>query len=1175
MPSKDKIIGFLDSYQDGHACGWALNADSPEAAVDIEILRDDKVIASGKTGHARPDLEKINPVIKNQGFVIKIANLEKFSTDTALTARDALSKKKLEGIFLLPADPSLSLKKDAESHYLSGKQFFESKDWKSAESAFKQALGSGCDKKDTHWLLAVAITRMGRTWESLHYYKAAHEADPKNVEKLLELSRTQERMEYTEDAVVSLRKLCTLDPKNPDHYYALGCNLRKTGDINGSEAAYAKAANFDRSLNIKKFGIGAFHARRGAWAEAITDYRDEITKQGNTNPALFYRLGMAYEKMYLWNEAIQYYKQAVALDGCDHYWHYRLGLCLERRGLWHEAAEALHNAAKRNEKFEPSLYAKAGELFAKANEFEKSSSVYIQSRVLDKDYGIDASKDRLNEGFRATNDYTEFYRNNLLDTHSILYESYHGASISCNPYAIFKALIDNPDFSGWTHVWVINERNRIPNELRSLPNLIFVKKESDLYRFYLTTCKYLINNSTFPTYFMRKPEQVYLNTWHGTPQKTLFKDIHEGNFGHKNIARNFLHCTHIIAPNLHTESVLFAGNDIAEIYPGEILRTGYPRIDLMLNATGETKSSILKKLSINNRKPVVLFAPTYRENQTDADVFQLQADIESLVSAEYTLLFRGHYFVEEKLSKVKSSAQVVPQEIDTCELLSVVDILITDYSSIYFDFLPKKKPIVFYVPDYDKYKAERGLYFERSSLPGATFDTVETTKNHIQKILKQEKSALHTNHKNCLKQFSKHEDGTSTQEVISAIFNTAKKPTADRPKKNLLFFAGAFIPNGITSSFVNLIKSIDTNKYSITVAIDPAGVLSNPDRIEQINRILPNVAVVARCGRMNITIEEKWIAAKLGSSYTLDTEALMRPYQESYRREFLRTFGYAHFDSIINFEGYSQFWTSLLGLGPTNLNVKKTIYLHSNMHEEMKTRFPNLRSIISFYNFYDGLISVSSNVRQENLEALTDRFTIPPSKFRYVRNTLLPNDIVEKSKEHEPCHDLPWPSESTYTYLTLGRLSPEKDHEKLIRAFKTVHTLNEKARLVIAGQGPLRSYLESLIRKLELVDYVFLAGQQLNPFPLFAKADCFVLSSNHEGQGMVLLEAMTLGKPIVSTDVSGPRSVLEDGYGMLVENTVTALADGMRKIPMSKEQFKRFDATSYVKTAMNQFYQEI
>lgn len=1175
MSSKDKIIGFLDSYQDGHVYGWALNTDSPESPVEIEILRDDKIIALGKTGLARSDLEKINPVIKNQGFVIKIENLEKLAIATNLTAREASSKKILESALTLPADPSLSLKKNAESHYVSGKQFFDLKDWKSAEFELKEALGSGCVEKDIEWLLAVTITRLGRTWESLHYYKSAHEADPKNVEKLLELSRTQERMENTGDAIQSLRKLCTLDPKNPDHYYALGCQLRKIGDIEGSELAFTKVAGLDRSLNIKKFGIGAFHARRGAWAEAITDYRNEVTKQGHTNPALFYRLGMAYEKMYLWNEAIQYYKQAIALDGCDHYWHYRLGLCLERCGLWSEAAESIHNALKRNEKFEPSLYVKAGELLAKSGQLEKSITAYAQSRILDKNYGIDTSKDRLNESFRVTNDYTEFYRSNALDAHSILYESYHGASISCNPYAIFKALVNNPDFSNWTHVWVINDRNRIPAELRGCSNLVFVKKESDLYRFYLTTCKYLINNSTFPTYFMRKPDQVYLNTWHGTPQKTLFKDIHEGNFGHKNIARNFLHCTHIIAPNAHTESVLITGNDIAEIYPGKILRTGYPRIDLMLNATSVTKSTILKKLNITNRKPIILFAPTYRENQTDADVIQLQADVEKLASSEYTLLFRGHYFVEEKLSKVKTSAQVVPQEVDTCELLSIVDLLITDYSSIYFDFLPKKKPIVFYVPDYEKYKAERGLYFDRASLPGATFDSVDTTKNHVHNLLKQEKSALHANHEACLKQFSKYEDGAATQEVISAIFDTSKEHKHVSHKKNLLFFAGAFIPNGITSSFINLIKSIDSSKYSITVAIDPAGVLSSTDRIEQINRLLPYAAVIARCGRMNITIEEKWIATKLSSSYSLNTEALMRPYQESYRREFLRTFGYARFDSIINFEGYSQFWTSLLGLGPTDLNSKKTIYLHSNMYEEMRTRFPNLRSIISLYNFYDSLISVSANVRQENLDALIERFSIPPSKFRYVQNTLLPNEIFEKSNEHEACHDLPWPSESTYTYLTLGRLSPEKDHEKLIQAFKIVHDLNEKARLVIAGQGPLRSHLESLIRKLDLVDYVFLAGQQVNPFPLFAKADCFVLSSNHEGQGMVLLEAMTLRKPIVSTDVSGPRSVLEDGYGMLVENNIAALADGMQNISISNEQFKRFDATAYVKAAMNQFYQEI
>lgn len=1177
MSQNKPTIGFIDTIENDYAYGWAVDLEAPSENITVEVLCNNHIVGSGKTGAYRSDLEKINPSIKNSGFRIKVVYDKKASAELTFVARKLGSVEVLEGSVTVAAKKASSNSKDAIELYRKGKDYFDSKSWKHAEEYLKKALGLGFHELDIHWLLALTITRLGRTWESLKYYESAHIADPENLEKLVELAKTYERMECTAEAVKSFNAACLLAPKNSDLHYSLGLNLRNVGKNDEAEVAFASAIKFDTSNQSKRFGIGALHARKGFWNEAIIDYRNEIAKNGNKHPAIFYRLGMAYEKSYSWDEAIAYYSQAVNLDCTDYYWHYRLGLCYERKQLWGHAASAFKNAIKRNENFDPALYGKLAEILSRSNDLTAANETYKLSAILSKNYGIDDTKDRQNEGFRVVNDYTEMYKNLSIDEKSVLFESYHGASISCNPYAIFKEIFNDENFAGWTHIWVINDKGRIPAELRNQQNLIFVKKDSDLYRFYLSTCKFLINNSTFPPYFMRKPDQVYLNTWHGTPQKTLFKDINNGEFGHKNIARNFLHATHLLAPNLHTEKVLLDSNDISEIFPGKVLRIGYPRIDLMLNASEATQADIYKKLRIPRDKPVILFAPTYREGQTEDDLKKLKFDLETLYSSEYTVLFRGHYFVEEKLNAIKSPVKVVPQEIDTCELLSIVSILITDYSSIFFDFLPKNKTILFYLPDYARYKKERGLYIEKDELPGVCFGTIQETKNHLEKLLRKPKISLHPNHKICLKAFCGSDKGHSTKDTIAAFFFDKTNQNDSRQsskKKHILFFAGGFIPNGITSSFINLVKSIDREKYSITVAIDPGVVLLEPDRMEQIQRILPFANVIARCGRMNITLEEKWIASKITTSYSVDSEELMRPYKASYRREFLRNFGYAKFDSIINFEGYSQFWSALFAFGSKSLDAKKSIYLHSNMYEEMKTRFPNLRGIISTYKHYDSLISVTDKVRQENMELLHQSFNIPPSRFRYVKNALLPDEIIKRAEEKDECHKLPWPTKDNYIFLTMGRLSPEKDHEKLIRAFQIVHKKQPSTKLVIVGQGPLKSHLEAVITELRLGNAIYLAGQQYNPFPLLKQASCFVLSSNHEGQGMVLLEALTLDKPVMSTDISGPRSVLEDGYGLLVGNNIKALALGMQDIFSKKVSFREFDPAAYAEDAMIQFYRE-
>ena len=128
--------------------------------------------------------------------------------------------------------------------------------------------------------------------------------------------------------------------------------------------------------------------------------------------------------------------------------------------------------------------------------------------------------------------------------------------MSCNPYAIFKFLLNDERFKDFTHIWVIESSDYIKREYWRLKNLICVKRGSDLYLRYLASAKYLINNTTFPYYFIRKEGQFYLNTWHGTAMKSLGKYIKTTFLEHSNTQRNFLQTTHIINPNAFMQKVL-------------------------------------------------------------------------------------------------------------------------------------------------------------------------------------------------------------------------------------------------------------------------------------------------------------------------------------------------------------------------------------------------------------------------------------------------------------------------------------------------------------------------------------------------------------------------------------------------------------------------------------------
>jgi CDP-glycerol glycerophosphotransferase len=131
--------------------------------------------------------------------------------------------------------------------------------------------------------------------------------------------------------------------------------------------------------------------------------------------------------------------------------------------------------------------------------------------------------------------------------------------------------------------------------------------------------------------------------------------------------------------------------------------------------------------------------------------------------------------------------------------------------------------------------------------------------------------------------------------------------------------------------------------------------------------------------------------------------------------------------------------------------------------------------------------------------------------------------------------------------------------------------MHPTCKLTILGDGPLRDDLEFLIEELALTSNVFLAGLRINPFPALQRSDCFVFSSDYEGQGLVVLEALILGKPVISTDVVGPRSVLENGHGMLVENSVQGLVDGMRDFLGGRIDPSAFDYDAYQREAIHKF----
>ncbi|WP_237340550.1 glycosyltransferase [Staphylococcus carnosus] len=172
-------------------------------------------------------------------------------------------------------------------------------------------------------------------------------------------------------------------------------------------------------------------------------------------------------------------------------------------------------------------------------------------------------------------------------------------------------------------------------------------------------------------------------------------------------------------------------------------------------------------------------------------------------------------------------------------------------------------------------------------------------------------------------------------------------------------------------------------------------------------------------------------------------------------------------------------------------------------------------------------------------------------------------------------HCIQAPSKEDYNFVNVARLSPEKNHEVLIKVFKTIVEKEKKSKLYILGDGPLYNQLQQLIKKMNLEQNVFLLGFIKNPFMFISQADCFVLTSNYEGQGMAILEAQVLGKPVIGTNVNGINSVLDGSNGLLVENNIQSITKGLMEFIYGNIPHSHFDYKTYNEEIMYKFEKEI
>lgn len=308
----------------------------------------------------------------------------------------------------------------------------------------------------------------------------------------------------------------------------------------------------------------------------------------------------------------------------------------------------------------------------------------------------------------------------------------------------------------------------------------------------------------------------------------------------------------------------------------------------------------------------------------------------------------------------------------------------------------------------------------------------------------------------------------------------------------------------------------------------------------------------------------------------------LRPYEQSLGSVFAL---YPYFDKLVSVSPAlrdinAENLKALASRGDQGAGTDKFIYVRNsidtnaivggargNLNADINSR-ENMESPFGFTSYGDLASSVTALLNVYGAEALSDE--VRRQALRRKFGMAEPDSSSIGEREDRPV-----------TFITMGRMSPEKNHERLINAFAKTVESGCNARLVLLGSGPLAAELKELARSSGFSDRIIFGGHQSNPHPLLDAADCFVLSSNYEGQPMVILEALTLGKPVITTAFGSVASAFPDSntkrWGKIVEQDVDALADAMISFVQDKESRPRpdFDPAAYNEQVLEEFQKAV
>jgi CDP-glycerol glycerophosphotransferase len=354
----------------------------------------------------------------------------------------------------------------------------------------------------------------------------------------------------------------------------------------------------------------------------------------------------------------------------------------------------------------------------------------------------------------------------------VVFTAYGGRQFADAPRRVHDELVRRDN--GLRRTWVVRDGQAV------VPTTADVVRDQSREHFEaLATSRFVVVNGHLPQWFERRPDQIVVQTWHGTPLKRVGLDALRGHSGRRAAeprwraeVRNW---QYLVTAGPHASAALQSAYEP----PAEVLELGSPRADI-LHAPGREQraAEMRRRLGLSPDQRVVLYAPTFRDHLLGRDRryrFELRLDLarlRSVLGDDGVLLLRKHHDVDDALPTTPDGVvRDVSRHPDGTELLLAADVLITDYSSMLFDFVPLRRPVLLFAYDLEDYERRRGLYLDlRHEAPGPVLRTSHEVAEALLDL-----DAVHDAHRDAADAFASayapHDDGRAAARVVDAVLD--------------------------------------------------------------------------------------------------------------------------------------------------------------------------------------------------------------------------------------------------------------------------------------------------------------------------------------------------------------------------------------------------------------------